>query len=502
MQLKYPLLFIVLALTVVQYTFAQSYPRPIALSERVGEAIEPAEKLYFDMFPGINSFTGATVAQVSDTTYSIAVSAGPESKTLLLNDDRFFALRSYIDNFELRYTGAVAHNWDYILPYIRSLPEPFGPRQQFKIELTSGQKTQGYLVFADESGVFLSKEVFEGSPEQTAHTVSFYPRQTLLRVTIIQPYFKSLIKDLDIYYAGEANSYTSFTQQVMQKDALYPRALPPEIERRRPALKEAFTDLEASTNWSSFPAPPRNTNLHFTTFYSLTPFLYPSDPYTTYTGILALDGTSFVGDSTARSIDTNKPTFYLAARFNLSNRFLLGISTTRQTQISELAFAPSSGGGGTPRQIVAQSPGETRFSGQFYNFDLSYLLKVARDYTRFFPSKPGRFSEIELKLTAGPSYASLTTITAARGLLGEEGYINSLQSEENLIGGHATLEANIFVSRFLSFGGMIDVSAYPNYTAPAYTLIDPNNNPTRKTVTGFTKTLWLTAFYFGVSFHI
>ncbi len=492
-------------------SFAQTFPRNVALSDRVGETIDAEEQAYFNLFPSDRPFEGAIVNQLSDSTFTITIDRGPQNEYIDLNLDRFYALRKYIDEFEIRYTGAFSEDWDYIIFYTDPLRHPFGPGSLYELTLTSGEKKTGHILWASEGGVYLSQMIDARSPELTASRLSYHARETLLRVSPQKRVFKSFGQGPDVIFAGEPVTYTNVTLPQLLKDALYPRALPPEVIARakRNALVPATPPVEPE--WSTYTFPQKSSRVEVL-------FYLPTLKYYAPPGFNDLEITRAFAASTGTEkkphVDIKSALFLAATRFSLAPRLRAGVSlsqaapnktptiTNRQLE-GELAPEQASD--------LRRRPGSLTVGGTHIGFGLTYLLRAAPDYLTHSTARSNRL-DFDIKITAGPSLGLTNTVakleSVGRVRTGDGATFTSNTTygiaekfNNTLVGGHATLEINAFLNRSWSIGVVLDTILYVNYDIPEVELLD-FFGIREKSVAGPTNNkLWLSTVFFGLSYY-
>ncbi len=490
--------------------FAQTFPRIVSLSDRIGESIEVNEQVYFNLFPSDKPFVGASVQQLSDSTFTITIDRGETNEFFDLDMDRFNALRKYINEFEIRYTGTLSNNWDYIIFYTDPLRQPFGPGTLYEITLTSGEKRTGHLVWADEQGVYLSQMISARSPELTGSRLSYYSRQNLLRVSPKNRPFKSFGQGPDIVYAGEPVTYTNLTLPQLQQDALYPRALPPELIARAARNSLVPEVPPAEPQWQAFRFPYKSAKAQVL-------FYLPSIKYFAPPGFNEVNtDISFAVTSSIEPVVSVKPAlFFAAARLSISPRLRLGLSlvqsapnkttTIENTQLSGSLLTNQA-------RDLRSRPGSLTVGGSYFGLGLTYLLRAAPDYLTYNTARSGKKLDFDIKLTLGPSLGLTTTVaelvSVGRVSTGEGStftinttYGISEKTKKALFGGHAGLEVNAFLNRSWSVGILFDSALFLNYDVPE-TILPDYLGEQEKAVNGpEDDMLWLSTFFFGLSYN-
>ena len=477
------------------------------LSERIGATLEPHEREYFKMFAFYGRFTSAQFTQTDPSTYVITVEADGKTDVYTLPQERVDALRQYIDNFEARYTGKQPHSWEHITPLVRAIVVPYGKAGKYKLTLINGQKVEGKLAYADETGIFFARHLSKSSVLETAASVQFIPRDQIYRLESKPFFVKRLFRALDIYNAGEERTYLSRVLPELNRHMFYSRALPPEIHNMRDQLAAPYAN-QTATNWVATSPQERDhdSKLHFSLYYSPTPFLYFRDSF-----IQTTIETS--ADPLLSSIDVEVPTYYAIARMNTGPRFQIGVSTfsTGRFKGASLDGIPLTGSDlGFEADQINRSPGQVRVNGQFYNLDFSYLLTTLRNYTVIYPAVPSKKKNIEWKITAGPGLARINSVsyTEAARFGSRDGFTafrigTNNTSTEILWGGHVAMEMNLMVSKFLSIGLLIDTSAYTGLDAENHQLFESPAPAANKFMTGFNdKLLWVSSFFIGATIHL
>ncbi|MEM8486838.1 MAG: hypothetical protein AAF564_14895 [Bacteroidota bacterium] len=492
-----------------QESRAQRNQISFTLSNRVGDTLEPHEREYFKLFAYYEHFNGAWFTKTGASTYTITVEADGKINVYTLPQERVDALRQYIDNFEARYTGQQAHQWEHIGSLARAITEPYGIPGRYKLTLINGQKVEGKLAYADETGIFIAKHLSKESARQTAANVKFIPTNQIYRLEAKPFFIKRLFRAMDVYNAGEERTYLSVILPELRNHMFYSRALPPEIHDKRGLLQAPYAG-QPSTDWATVRAQEQDAKLHFSVYFSPTPFLYLRAPYPVQTTLEVSPDAPPLGTS----IDIEIPAYYVVARMNTGPRFQIGASTfsTRKFRSgASLDGVPITGPDtGFEAARISRAPGQVRVNGQFYNLDFSYLLTTLRNYTVIYPAVPVKKKNVELKITAGPGLARINTIsyTEAARFGARDGFTafrfgTSVTKAEVLWGGHVAMEMNLMVSKFLSFGLLLDTSVYTGLDAEDHQLFELPAPASNKFLTGFNnKLLWVSSFYIGATVHL
>ncbi len=493
----------------LQDTQAQRNQLSFTLSNRVGDTIEPHEREYFKLFAFYEHFDGARFTKTSASTYNITVEADGKIDVYTLPQERVDALRQYIDNFEARYTGQQPHQWEHIGSLARAITVPYGIPGRYKLTLINGQKVEGKLAYADESGIFIARHLSKESALQTASNVKFIPTNQIFRLEAKPFFIKRLFRAMDVYNAGEEQTYLSFILPELRNHMFYSRALPPEIHDRRDLLQAPYAG-QPTTDWSTIRAQEQDAKFHLSIYYSPTPFLYLRAPYPVQTALEVSPDTPPLNSS----IDVEIPSYYAIARMGIGPRFQIGVSTfsTRRFRSgASIDGVPITGSDlGFKADEIRRAPGQIRVNGQFYNFDFSYLLTTLRNYTVIYPAAPLKKKNVELKITAGPGLARVNSVsyTESARFGNRDGFTafrfgTSATKTEILWGGHVAMEMNLMISKFLSFGLLLDTSAYTGLDAEDHQLFEPPAPAANKFLTGFNnKLLWVSSIYIGATVHL
>lgn len=490
--------------------FAQTFPRTVALSDRIGESIEVNEQVYFNLFLSDKPFLGASVQQLSDSTFTITIDRGETNEFFDLDMDRFNALRKYINEFEIRYTGKLSTNWDYIIFYTDPLRQPFGPGTLYEITLTSGEQRTGHMVWADEQGVYLSQMISARSPELTGSRLSYYPRESLLRVSPKNRLFKAFGQGPDIVYAGELNTYINLTLPQLQQDALYPRGLPPELVARSARNQLVPANTPEEPQWQAFRFPYKSSKAQFL-------FYLPSIKYFAPSGFNQVNSeVSFAVSSPEEPKVSIKPAlFFAATRFSISPRLRVGMSfiqsapnktsTIKNTQLEGSLLTDQA-------RDLRSRPGSLTVGGSYLGIGLTYLLRAAPDYLTYSTARAKQKLDYDIKLTVGPSLGLTSTvaelISVGRVPTGDGTTFTSNttygiteKTKNTLVGGHFTVELNVFLNRSWSAGILLDSALFVNYAIPETVLIDFFESEDKVLNGPEDEMLWLSTFFFGLSYN-
>ncbi len=510
------LLFLIVCLAVyVQPADAQRFPRSIAISERVGDTIEKHEQAYFGLFPGNTAFSVARVLQTSNSSYQIVISrTGAQQEVLELNIPQFEALQNYINTFEERYTGARATNWDYITAFTAPLHQPFGPADTYEFTLITGRKQYGKIVWADEQGVYISQRVSAKYPSETGSRMTYIPRSHLFRLNMQKSLLRSFQDKLDILYAGEPSTYTSLTLPQLKAAALHPRSMPPELYALSARNNMVPAEPPADPDWRIFRTPPQSSMAHVLFYFAPLNYINPGFFNVSETAVSELGGPYPVPSETvSANLETQRPLFFGALRFTVHSRLRLGVSVS-QTAVSSLEEIANDAITGnlivSRTQLVRSEPGLLKVGGTFANFDITYLLKAAKDYVQIYQRSNRGLGNLDIKLTVGPSVAFARTEAQVRSvgrvLTEEISLINAIYgtttSERGIFpGAHAALEIGAFLNGSWSVGILMDASAYFNYKVPTQVLNDNDGTTVKVLRSPSDNILWLSAFYFGIAHH-
>lgn len=503
---------ITLLLLSASSAFAQTFPRVVALSDRVGDAIDTNEQVYFNLFPNDRPFFGATVQQFTDSTFTITINRGDVDEFIDLDTDRFYALRKYIDEFEIRYTGAFSRNWDYIIFYTDPLRNPFGPGSIYELTLVSGDQKSGHVLWADEQGIYLSQMISARSPELTASRLAYYPRESVLRVSPKNKLLKSLGQGPDVVFAGEPATYTNVTLPQLQKDALYPRGLPPEIIARaaRNSLVPAVPPAEPV--WNAYKFPHKSSSIQFLFYLPTLKYFAPPGLNQVESSISSVAST---GTEKKPTVSSKAALFFTAMRFSMSPRTRLGLSVS-QSAPNKTPVITNTQLQGVQAADLARDfrfrPGSLTVGGTYIGFDFIYLLRTAPDYVTFATSRSNRLTDFDIKLTAGPSLGLTSTVShlvnVGRVRTGDGATFTSNttyglaeKTKHVLAGGHIALDVTAFLNRTLSIGAIFDSALYFNYNVPESQLIDFFGSAEKWVSGPENNMLWLSTFFFGLSFH-
>lgn len=93
-------LFVNCSYTVPHY-FHYKRERPLVLSERLGEAIDPQERKQFNLFQGIDEFKAAHFYSVEDGGYEVEIITEREKlRAVNMDPEAITIMRDYIDRYE------------------------------------------------------------------------------------------------------------------------------------------------------------------------------------------------------------------------------------------------------------------------------------------------------------------------------------------------------------------------------------------------------------------
>ncbi len=511
------LITIVCLLTCIQTTVAQRFPRSIPLSNRVGDTIEKHEREYFGLFPWVEYFSNASVAQVSNTNYQIIIDSGDRQQEVLTLDVlQFQALQRYIEDFELRYTDQKAANWDHITAYTSPIHEPFGPAHAYEITLITGQKRYGKILWADEEGVYISQQVSARYPSQTGNSLTYIPRGRLFRLNMQTPLLQSLQDKLDILYAGEPQTYLSLTLPRLKTVALHPRSMPPELYAIATTKNMVPAQAPTDPDWRIFRTPPQSSKVHTLFYFTPLNHFAPNTVNGTSTAISEFTDLFPAPPNTVSSnVDTERPLLFSAMRFTVLPRFRMGVSVlqTIRSSLRQLPESPILEPGSNVGLIpgLRAQPGTLKVGGTFVNLDLTFLIKAAKDYIQVYPSKTRGLQSINIKLTAGPSLAF--SRTEAQILSGGAIFRGTVPISFNeygttsthrgiFPGGHAAVEVSVMLNGSWSAGMLLNTAAYFGYSVPTTTLNTSAGDATAKVLRGPSdEMLWLSSFFLGFAYQ-
>ncbi|MEM8486840.1 MAG: hypothetical protein AAF564_14905 [Bacteroidota bacterium] len=504
----------VLLLLCTMPAFAQTFPRIVAISDRIGESIDVSEQVYFNLFPSDRPFNGATVQQLTDSTFTITIDRGDRNEFFDLDLDRFYALRKYINEFEIRYTGKLSTNWDYIIFYTDPLRQPFGPGTLYELTLTSGEQKSGHVVWANEQGVYLSQMISARSPELTASRLSYYPRQALLRIAPKKRLFESFAQGPDIVFAGEPATYTNLALPQLLQGALYPRQLPPELTARAARNKLIPAEPLPDPEWRNFRFPNKSSSAQFLIYL-------PSIKYFAPPGFNEIESEiSFAGNPenlVKPSISAKPALLFAAARLSVSPRMRIGLSLSQSlpNNTKEVANIQLEGAQAVERaRSFRSNQGSLTVGGTYLGFDLTYLLRATPDYLTYDTAQSRRrLLDYDVNLIIGPSIGVTSTVadlvSVGRVRTGDGATFTSNtvygvadKTRKLLAGGHFALEVTAFLNRSISVGILFDSALYFNYSVPELALIDFFENEEKVIRGPQNNKLWLSTFFFGLSYHL
>lgn len=511
------LLVLACLFTCIQTTNAQRFPLPTPLSDRVGNTIDKHERAYFGLFPWVEYFSNASVVQVSNTSYQIVIeNEDRQQEVLTLDTPQFQALQYYIEDFEVRYTDSRGSSWDHITAYTSPIHQPFGPADTYEIILITGKKKYGKIVWADESGVYLSQNVSARYPSQTGSSMTFIPRGRLFRLKMQTPFLQSLQDKVDIIYAGEPHTYQTLTLPQLKTAALHPRSMPPELYEIATRKNLVPSQVQADPDWRIFRIPPQSSKVHTLLYFTPLNNFSPNTVNGTSTAVSEFtDLFPAPADTVLGNITTERPLLFGAVRFAVLPRLRLGVSVlqTVRTNLRQLPGSPILEPGSDVGLIPAlrAESGTLKTGGTFVNLDLTYLLKAARDYVQVYPRKTRAMHSINIKLTAGPSIAFSRTEAQIRSggavfrgtvPISFNEYGETSTHRGIFPGVHAAVEVSIMLNGSWSAGLLFNSAAYFGYTVPTKTLNTSAGDATAKILRGPSdEMLWLSSFFLGFTYH-
>ena len=263
-------------LMVVLFLKTAAAGQPVAISPRVGETIDAAERRYFHLFPAAADFRSAEFTALADGRALLTITAENPSRkdksgfdslaivelarrdpaygTLLehwddtcgaksfdtLDAGALATLASHIENFESLLTGRSAPDTARIARWMRFPPSSNKRERPVRLRTMTGYAAEGVLLYAGHRGVALvpSGKFFDPlHPEETL----IFPVSNIAEVTEILPVESVPREKLISLFSrpagwtfapeGDSSEYAA-ALPALRRDALLP-ALPPELRESR-----------------------------------------------------------------------------------------------------------------------------------------------------------------------------------------------------------------------------------------------------------------------------
>lgn len=134
----------------------------LVILPRVGSQIDRQEREYFQLFPGINNFRSAIVAQKTRTAYEYIITTDSDSGIVSgrLTVTEYFLLSNYLEHAEA-YAAGKSSDWDSISGVInlervrKQGKRNLGKGSSVKITLETGQVVTGLLIHADSERLII-----------------------------------------------------------------------------------------------------------------------------------------------------------------------------------------------------------------------------------------------------------------------------------------------------------------------------------------------------------
>lgn len=151
-----PALLLSLALPAAAQSPAPA-PAPYVLTERIGPTIDPAERAYFGLFPGVHDFASAR-AEASEGEVRVVIERAAHADSVVtMAPSTATAVGRFIETFEQFEAAFYNPNWQIVSVYVRSdVTTPYtGRRNEIAVEVAGGRHV-GHPFYVSDSLILLA----------------------------------------------------------------------------------------------------------------------------------------------------------------------------------------------------------------------------------------------------------------------------------------------------------------------------------------------------------
>ncbi len=480
----------------------------IKISERVGEEIDQKERAYFNLFRDVENFVSATLHEHNDDDKMVFAirrmeQAGADT-SLVVDKQVTEELSRYLDAFETIYRQYKVLEWGWLIQVASPL-DPFKEGILLDVTRRDGSHVTGHLVFIDERVVVLSAaETIIDRLVDLSEAVVLLPHE-IERVVDARPLPSRLLKEINIAGAGNDGVYQTVTIPQLRNNAVVHRAPSPEIAA---LIERAVAQRPSPDPVAHVPVDEaylRRFTSRWHLVFSFHPL--PASQRLTYT----VDFNGWV--ERQGQVAFSPVTFSTALHYGISERFWVGGSlryAPRAQQqarfedtIEELRGIEENFFG--TFKVLSEGVGAVRASGLFINGMVTCVVKPYDQFAFLKGRLPSWIRRQEVRVAAGLSYANLSFHGELLDALTPGGptfvvYGDRFSSRQSALGGIASFEADLYLSRQLSFGVSTRLSYYPKVSIPEHQLPEPGGSKV-KVIKGGNHPLTFAEIGLGVRVH-